>query len=403
MADEKEELIEPQIGPIEEKLIDFAKTPVEIGYLALFVFGFLGVSAMTLVGQCGNVEDVSSRLERIGEIVPGSIVQVALQIEVENVIVQPGACAIVRDIEDDGTATIHVLAKAPPPFLTADTYEADHIFEYLSVRPIQSLFFTLSNGPIDDGIQLTSLQPIATRGFSNLARWFYLDIAFWVIMVVIVLTFIAHRLGVRRRLARQDWYRIHLRRMDYRVLLAKNRTERDRLFAVWTTMKQSTEEVEKLLQSESVEQVALAQKGKSFIEFIKRKIQEIQTVDEITESPSGGQKNVTTKETIAPVGEDIAYQEQIAIWRKAILDTDDILAGTMQLIGEFEGTTVTEMLQNTTTDDVPTLLEVWDAHKIARATRTQESAYTPMQYKAAINAYEDTLINFGLLPYKPQP
>ena len=83
-------------------MLSTVETPVEIFFLALFVVGALSLAATTLVGPCGNVDDVRL-LPDPREIVyaPGSAVTTTVPVVFGETVIDAGACGIISGVDHE--------------------------------------------------------------------------------------------------------------------------------------------------------------------------------------------------------------------------------------------------------------------------------------------------------------
>ena len=236
MADTTDKANRSIADEIGDSVFDSVKTPVEIFFFALFVAGVLSLAATTLVGPCGNVDDVRPKPDpRIAEYVPGATVVITGAILFDDLTtVVPGACGIIDSVDEEGgTARVHILAKAEPFFSdSAKPYSPFSVFSGFSQSIISSVYFLHTGNPVDD-VPLRQIAPVETQGYSNAARHFYLQAVYFVMIFVALLIAVFTYIGARFMKKRAQWYKWHTLRATYISRLMKDRGRTRELQERW--------------------------------------------------------------------------------------------------------------------------------------------------------------------------
>ena len=318
MADTTDKANRSIADEIGENVFDSVKTPVEIFFLGLFVVGVLSLAATTLVGPCGNVDDVLPKPSpRVAEYVPGATVVLTGAVLFDDLTtVVPGACGIIDSVdEEEGTARVHILAKAEP-FFSDNTkpYSPFSVFSGFAQSPIGSLYFLHTGNPVDD-VPLHKITPVETQGYTNAARHFYLQTVYFVMIVVALLIAVLTYIGGRFMKKRKQWYRWHTLRATYISRLMKDKARMRELQEHWEHI------------------VAL--------------------------SEAGNPEN----------------------WKNALNMLNDVLDGVLMLL-RFEGETLTLKLQGMTEKDLWCIERLWKAHSLILQMQSEipgDSSHQPGQ------------------------
>ena len=335
---DKEEKPKSYADIIAEKLDDSVDTPLEVFLLFLFVVGFLSLASMTLVGTCGNVEDIQLFPdERETLFQAGGVVTFRNTVQVEDVIVGPGACGIIEYVEGS-TAKVHVLAKQSLLDVPQQEYSPLSIVSYLNQDPFNTILFVLDNPPTGE-VSLASITPIATRPFSNSIRLFYVSKMIWVFIALIIIAAVASYIALYYKNKREKWYAAHLLRTQYKELIYQEKMEIKNMRFQWLGFRDE--------------------------------IQEAEIVD-------------------------------ITRLKEMVLFADDTTKRLMEIIGTFQGNSYSEQIQYASEKQIPTVFDLRKAHLLAISLRSAGDMETVLNTKEllqVITSYEEVLILFGLLEY----
>ena len=228
MADDSKDISRSIADEVGDSVFQTVQTPVEIFFLGLFTIGVLSLAATTLVGPCGNVDDVATFPDpRTIDFIPGATVVTTSAVTIDETVITDGACGIIDSVdEEEGTAHVHILAKAPP--LYADTSEQYHPFDALSSisdTPLATVLFLHANTPSGD-VPLTQITPVPTRQYTNWVRDFYLNGIYILMAIIAFFVIILGYIGYRFEKKRKVWYERHTLRATYisRLMQDKKRT-----------------------------------------------------------------------------------------------------------------------------------------------------------------------------------
>ena len=96
MADDSKDISRSIADEVGDSVFQTVQTPVEIFFLGLFTIGVLSLAATTLVGPCGNVDDVATFPDpRTIDFVPGATVVTTSAITIDETVITDGACGII--------------------------------------------------------------------------------------------------------------------------------------------------------------------------------------------------------------------------------------------------------------------------------------------------------------------
>ena len=234
---------------IGENVFESIKTPAEIFFFALFVIGILSLAATTLVGPCGNVDDIGPAPDpRVVDYVPGATVFVTSSILLGETVIAPGACGIIDSVDEEAeTARVHILAKAEPFFAEGEgPYRASAVLSGLAQSPIATLYFLHIGSPIGD-MPFHQITPVATKGYTNWFRHFYLETIYFLMILLAVVVLVLVYIGRRFVKKRELWYEWHTLRATYISRLMQDKERMKSLQEDW-------EKVPPLSESDSPEQ-----------------------------------------------------------------------------------------------------------------------------------------------------
>ena len=91
-------------------------------------------------------------------------------------------------------------------------------------------------------IPFTQLVPVATQPYTDLARFFYVNIIYIVMIVLTVALMFFGYVGVRYERKRKEWYERHMLRGTYISRLMRDREKTRNLREKWGTVASSVEE-----------------------------------------------------------------------------------------------------------------------------------------------------------------
>lgn len=359
---------------LAENISKDIKTPVDIFFLALFVFGVLSVAATTLVGPCGNVTDEALLKEtRVADYQKGAVVVVTRALLMDKTVVLPGACGVVEQVDEEaGTATIRVLAKSPPGYIDeivaraaerqeeqygavaiADVREAvgsvrdaeeaslsyrpPHALVAAAEFPLRTLLFFHEGSPASD-VDVRFITPVATQPYTNSVRAFFLSDIYVVLLILTSFLILLVFIGSHFEDKRKTWYKWHTRRSLYLSRLTKDREKMRQLQDNWGKIK------------------ALSQSG------------------------------------------------DVKEWDRALVLLEETLEGVLENIG-FAGEDLSKRLQGMTKKELHTIDQLWQAHSlILRVQGKVEDEKEVPPLTAAVLAkivdiYRESFIWLGLLPH----
>ncbi len=241
MAEDSQDASRSIADEIGEKVLESVQTPVEIFFLALLVFGVLSIAATTLVGFCGNVDDDANFPDpRTIDYIPGATVVTTSSVSIGETVITAGACGIVDSVDkEEGTARVHILAKAQPSFVEGE-YRPLSVFSSLFSVPVSSILFLHAGTPSGD-VPLHQITPVATQQYTNWFRNFYLN-TIYILMALLALPVVAFGyIGYRYEKKRTVWYEQHTLRATYISRLMQDKRRTRQLREQWETARVAAE------------------------------------------------------------------------------------------------------------------------------------------------------------------
>lgn len=322
---------------IAEKIAEKLDTPLEVFLFSLLVLGILSFAASTLVNNCGNVSDIADFPDgRENTFVRGGVVVFNNNTLVDNVLVGSGNCAVIEQV-DGGIIKVNVLAKPTPNTSLGEdgTYQPSDSLRVLLSNPVEGFLFFFRSNPVGE-INSALVTPLPTRPFTNLVRYFYLEIAIWIILILVIFTLILYKIRKKYMTRKDEFWRVHKLRTHYQ----------ERLFPY-----------------------------KSEVREIESKFNEI--------------------------FEGVEEAENQEEFKAAVLASDVLVERVMNLIDEFEGDTLTQMLQSSDKETIPKINKLWEAHILASEYKKEnnEVAIIKKQFEIYMNTFKYNLTIFSVLDY----
>lgn len=199
-----------------------AEDPVKTVFFIIGVVGVILITSTVPVAKCPTLEEpepaTAEDLKNLGR---GAIVKILDEIEVDDIELDAGACAVVTRVRSSkGTVEVEPI-KYPPP--STSSLEQVSLTGVLS-SPVETVSF-LRSGPPSIKLDADKIAIVGTDGFSNLMRVGLAPFLRFLAVVLLLISGAIYYIGRKNEKERREMYIRQSLRTLHRAKLLRNKPQ----------------------------------------------------------------------------------------------------------------------------------------------------------------------------------